>query len=367
LLIARASSTSWNARVAHLRDRLRPRTVAATYWVWTGLFLIGFLDQTPYSWFRPGIIKTLDDQARRYRADARFFSEIERALPPGSRVFCLPYIPFPEYPPVGKMAAYEEARGYIHTDTLVWSFGAMKGREADAWIQEITSKKTEEFLQRIVYRGFDGLLIDKRGFPTVTETNQAFTLIQEIDTLYERLLVTNKRNAHLPEIVHEDGQQFFLDLRPYRQALRALSPSVFDAKAREEQEWPAVIWLGGFYAPGFIGDEGFIRFGPPNGSACIINTSDRTRTFIMSMTLSPAGSGSFRMRLNGLIEDDFTLEKKSTDWDNRKDGVEKQYRFEVPPGRHSIQIRCTPPSDFIPSDSRKLCYTIKDFKLKELR
>jgi hypothetical protein len=146
-----------------------------------------------------------------------------------------------------------------------------------------------------------------------------------------------------------------------------VSPSLFDAKVQEEREWAAVIWLGRFYVIGMPGDEGYLRFGPPDASAWIINPTDRTRKFDLTMAFGPLSSGSFRMRLTGLVDDDFNLERKSTDWNPKKDGMERHYQFELPPGRHSIRIRCTPPPGFIPNDNREFCYSIKDFKFKEIR
>src|SRR5206468_6032912 len=98
--------------------------------------------------------------------------------------------PFPEFPPQYRMPTYEPARGYVHTRTLVWSYGAMKNRDADAWQREVAYEATahdapdagpvplpHEFLRRIVVRGFDGLLIDARGFPAVKGINQGHKLV----------------------------------------------------------------------------------------------------------------------------------------------------------------------------------------------
>src|SRR5580692_5879330 len=94
------------------------------------------------------------------------------------------------------------------------------------------------------------------------------------------------------------------------EGLRSVSPSLFDAKVQEEREWAAVIWLGRFYVIGMPGDEGYLRFGPPDASAWIINPTDRTRKFDLTMAFGPLSSGSFRMRLTGLVDDDFNLERK---------------------------------------------------------
>src|SRR5205814_1877567 len=129
------------------------------------------------------------------------------------------------------------------------SFGAIKGREAAAWQIEVASKEPVDLVEHVVYRGFDGLLVDTRGFPSTKEGNKGDAIIKKIKDKYAALVQarTGQRNAKLPLIPHDaDGRQVFLDLRPYRDELRALDPAYFEAKVREECEWVAVIWLNGF-------------------------------------------------------------------------------------------------------------------------
>lgn len=372
----RELSRKWRERIDHLRDRLRPRMVPIAMFVWMAVFLIGFLDETPYSWFKSEISHALQEQASRYRSDERFFGEIEKVMPAGTKVFCLPYLSFPESPPLHNLAAYEHIRGYLHTNTLLWSFGAMKGREADAWQQDVSFRTPEEVLQRIVCRGFEGLFIDTRGYPSSKNTNHANAIIREINKKYADLI--DRKGARLPEIIHEDGRQSFLDLRPYRDEWRLqIGPANFEAKVREEQEWVAVIWLGKYYVADPIphsrlsseesqsGETKPVRYAPPDASVWFINPSDRTRQFKIGMVLAPMSLGLFQMRLSGLVQEEFALDKKSPDWASKKEGIFKEYTIEVPPGRHPIHLHCTPPEHFIFNDFRKLCYSIGDFKMEE--
>jgi hypothetical protein len=370
LFPCRVVSGQVKERIDRWRNRLRARIVSVKWLVWGAVLVIGFLDQTPYSWFKSTIVKALDEQANRFQADSRFFAEIERTMPAGSTIFCLPYVQYPESPTVHKMSNYEPARGYLHTETLIWSYGAMKGREADAWQMDVSFRDTEELLQRIVYRGFDGLLIDKRGYPTQKDTNEAFEKITRINKIYSNLVEQRNpktRNAQLPEIRHEDGQQFFIDLRPYREEIRQANPLNYDAKVKEEREWAAVLWLGGFFVPERPGEVSYTRFGPPEADMWVINPSDRTRKFQVSMSFHAHGLGIFQMQLSGLVEDDFHIDRKSSDKDLRKESVEKRYQIEVPPGRHAIHFKCTPSPQFIPDDSRRLCYYMTDYKFEEQR
>src|SRR5205823_4216512 len=117
----------------------------------------------------------LREQADRFAADRKFFGEVEAGMPPGSRVCTLPYIPYPEYREyLNGMATYEHARGYLHTRSLLWGYGAMKNREADAWHRGLDAQpyktlraRAEDILDRVVYRGYDGLLVDTRGYAPV--------------------------------------------------------------------------------------------------------------------------------------------------------------------------------------------------------
>ncbi len=348
------------------------------YPAWGLLLIVGFFDQTPYSWFRSPITKSLDEQAKRFHADARFFAQIEEQMP-GGKVFCLPYMPFPEVPPLHKMEAYEHARGYVHTNTAVWSYGAIKGREADAWQGDVATPlhkgMLREMLLRLVAKGFDGLFVDGRGFPPSPgagpgkeppERSTAALLISEIQQIYATEL--GRAGARLPEITHESREQFFVDLRPYRELYAQKNPEAFREYETREREWVAVLWLGGFgTAETFVNPRNAeYRDGPQDARVWFINPADRTRKFRLTMKFGVSSSGPFLMNLSGLVSDDFPLNKEPGDWEKKQYTIDKGYEFELPPGHHAIRIRCTPPADFVFSDSRKMCYFIKEFRMTEI-
>jgi hypothetical protein len=345
-----------------LSTRVSARARRLKYPAWAVVFLLAFLDQTPFSWFKTGIIRTLGEQRDRFNADARFFGDIERTLTKNGegmpRVFCLPYCQFPETAPVYRMTNYDHIRGYIHTGTVRWSFGAIKGREEDVWQQEVSNLPADEFLRRIVFRGFDGLFIDKHGYATTKEGNRAVTLLANIQHLYASL--AGQPTARLPEITHEDREQFFVDLRPYRELLKQKlrPPFDYEAYAKAEQELPTIIWLSGFYTTtNEFGEFLSTRYGTPKGIAWFINPSDRTRTFTVSMRFSTDIPGTFQLKMTGLLADEFELVKKSP--------LVREFHVEVPPGRHRIQFRCTPPPSYIPTDIRRLCYEVSDIRIRE--
>lgn len=333
------------------------------YPVLAGLLVLGYLDETPWGWnpLNPSGMSAIDKFAERFEADRRFFRQIEQSMPPGSRVFCLPYSAFPESPAVYKMAAYEHARGYVLTDTLCWSFGAIKGRAADAWQKDVSfmaNRKPEEMLRRIVARGFDGVLIDGRGFPPAREVDRAAALIERFNNAYRALAWPRQDN--LPKVTHEDGRQFFLDLQPFRDAWREKEPAKFAEAARHEREWVAALWLAGFFVTDPADDGEWYVWGTPDAAAWLVNPADRARHFDLSFTIGVEADGPFEFTLSGLVCDSFALERPGS----ARFGEQKHYAIELPPGRSSVRIRCRPP-DYFSTDSRNLCYFIKDFKLTE--
>lgn len=346
--------------------------------------LVGLLDQTPFSWFKTQFVgKSLASEAERFYKDARFFARVEAMMPEGARVFNLPYMPFPEVEPLHRMFTYEPARGYLHTRALVWSYGAMKNRDADAWLQEVANEATaydrhdlfglslpHEFLRRVVVRGFDGLLIDTRGFPTVNHINQGHKLVLAIQEA-ARGLDPHKKLV-LPGIVHEDGEQVFLDLRPYRDALRAaLGPAEYDRQAQEERDQMTVTWLKGIHQHGWPGDENRMRWGTRSGTAVVNNPTDRTRTVRIDMRLGTDFRGVFHVTISGLIGDRIDVERPAVppgkDVIPANLGVLKSYVVPVPPGRHKIRFDCVPPPTYMPIDTQYDYFFIKNFSLVEMK
>ncbi|MDP2183254.1 MAG: hypothetical protein Q8K99_11885 [Actinomycetota bacterium] len=122
------------------------------------LVIVAVLDQTT-----PSMAIDFGGLSAAYENDDAFVAAVEASVPPGSMIFQLPYVPFPESPPVGGMPDYEHFKAYIHSKTLRWSYGAMRGRESDIWQRQVSSLPAAEFLAQIEARGFAGVWVDRRG------------------------------------------------------------------------------------------------------------------------------------------------------------------------------------------------------------
>jgi Dolichyl-phosphate-mannose-protein mannosyltransferase len=130
------------------------RTFAAVLVI---LLAIGTLDQTS-----PRMVPSYKPSAAQYHSDAEFVQAIERQLPSGASVFQLPYVSFPEAPPIGGMEDYDEFIGYLHSNNLRWSYGAMRGRPAD-WESVAVREPVERMLAEVSAIGFQGIYLDSFG------------------------------------------------------------------------------------------------------------------------------------------------------------------------------------------------------------
>jgi len=121
--------------------------------------LFGVLDQT--SGADVPRYAAIDKQ---FTSDARFVEAIERHVGERALVFQLPYMPFPEHPPLVDIDGYDHLRGYLHSSTLRWSHGGMKGREEGDWQMAVVDKPVPDLVADVRGRGFDAVYIDRFGY-----------------------------------------------------------------------------------------------------------------------------------------------------------------------------------------------------------
>ena len=149
--------------VGILIDRFTTRYLRANPWHGAGfcglILCIGLLDQ-----ISPQVIPNYVQNQADFVSDARFVASIETRMPAGAAIFQLPLMAYPESPPVNELGDYELFRGYLHSSTLRWSYGAIKGREASQWQRSVFALPFEMSMAQIRARGFSGIYLDRRGF-----------------------------------------------------------------------------------------------------------------------------------------------------------------------------------------------------------
>ncbi|MBQ7535763.1 MAG: hypothetical protein IJT43_09125 [Stomatobaculum sp.] len=124
------------------------------------LTLFGVFEQSPDILRNPA---GLEANGIRWAEDEYYIGKIEASLQPGDMIFQLPYLPYPEGGGRNQLPTYRLLNGYLHSDTLKWSFGAVKGRDVDQWIQSVSQMNGEEMVRTLIAAGFKGIYVDRSG------------------------------------------------------------------------------------------------------------------------------------------------------------------------------------------------------------
>lgn len=250
-------------------DALRRRFEAHAWPAWglgvllAGVLVLGWFDQTS-----PAAVPPYAAIEGQFRSDKDFVMAIEHRLPRGAAVFQLPYIPFPETPPQGRMMDYDEFRGYVHSSALRWSYGAMKGRPAD-WESELAGEPINRVLPAVAAAGFAGIYVDRFGYADNGVGIEAAIA----------------RMAGGAPILSADKRLAFFDLRPYAAALAGQRSSTSLAALRKATLEPVrAVWRAGFYPPE-ADATGMWRWAARRASVTLLNPSEHPRSIVFSATL----------------------------------------------------------------------------------
>ncbi len=296
-----------------------------TPWALAGLaavLVIGVFDQSSTL-----AIPTYTATGESWGSDSLFVSAIQRVLPPGSSVFELPYMPFPEVPPINLMQDYDPLRGYVHSSNLNWSYPVMAGRPAD-WDSQTVSLPTSTLVDGLIASGFRGLWIDHRGYQ-----DGGAQIIGEAQSL-----------LGAPPMNSPDGRFSFFDLRAYAQRLRTEASAAELSGLRTAILHPlAVTWGNGFYTPEPDGS----RWSLDAAVAIADNQLPVTRRAEFFSDVQTLAKGRFTLTVlapGGVVEH-FVIT-------NRRRAI--SFSFMLPPGPHTIQFTSGATARYAPGDTRQL-------------
>jgi phosphoglycerol transferase len=119
------------------------------------LIACAWIDQIPSRWV------ALQRPAEFHRQQ-EFFRRVQAELAPGSAVFELPYMYFPESP--NQAGSYALLVPYLHTTGLRWSFGEMRGRPADVWNEQASKLDGADLAAALAHAGFSAIYVERRGY-----------------------------------------------------------------------------------------------------------------------------------------------------------------------------------------------------------
>lgn len=138
-------------------------TLNASQFIWL-TFLLAVLAGGVYDETGSNTVPDYKSLAERFKNDGTFVGRIEKIMPEKAMIFQLPYIPFPEEPPLYGMGTYDHFRCYLHSKNLRWSYGAMKGRKTDEWQKAVSARPIKEMISELSAKGFKGICINKTGY-----------------------------------------------------------------------------------------------------------------------------------------------------------------------------------------------------------
>ena len=114
---------------------------------------------------REAEIASYQETAAEWDSDAAFVAKIEADVPEGSMIYELPYHPYPESGPELEMNDYDLMAPYLHSKSLRWSYGNMKGTASDSLARDIDKQPTIKLqVEAMKKAGFAGVYIDLRGY-----------------------------------------------------------------------------------------------------------------------------------------------------------------------------------------------------------
>lgn len=137
-----------------------------------------------------------------FDSDRQFVQSIEKAVPQGGSVYQLPYISFPEVPPLHNLMNYQMMAGVLQSKDLQWSFGGMKGRPGDLLYRALAKEPMERQLEVVYKLGFDGIYVDRRGYADNGEA-----IVNEISNLLHRAPLLQSDDSNLVFFKLENSTQ----------------------------------------------------------------------------------------------------------------------------------------------------------------
>jgi hypothetical protein len=70
-------------------------------------------------------------------------------------VFQLPYYVFPY------ASRYDQVKGFLHSDKLRWSYGAVQESSSDLWQRSVSNKPVPQMVQEVAGAGFAAVYINR--------------------------------------------------------------------------------------------------------------------------------------------------------------------------------------------------------------
>jgi phosphoglycerol transferase len=255
-------------------------------------------------------------------------------------IFQLPVVTFPENPRVQRLNDYELVKGYLHSTRLRWSYGAIKGRENDAWQRWVTAKPAPDFVETLALAGFAGVYVDRHGY-----ADNGAKLEADLAGVIGR-----------PPIVSNNDRLVFFDLAEHQRRLREQSPAGDWEARREAAQHPLLpVWQSGCSDVEGAAENNW-RWCGSEGQLYLVNNSRQAKR--VSVEMSFTAGGAARLHISSpFFTEQLSISQARTNF---------LRTITIPPGRHAVRFDCDGRQVLAPNDFRVLIFRVENFKLREI-
>ena len=133
--------------------------------------------------------------------DSDFFSKLDNAVEKDGMVYMLPYMRSFENGNCNNISDYDHLKGYLFTEDIKWSYGAVYGSPNDEWYFKTSNCVPDKLVRELVDLDFSGIYINLNGYDE-----------EEGKLLLKRLCeVSNCKNP----IQDTDGRRYYISLDNY--------------------------------------------------------------------------------------------------------------------------------------------------------
>jgi len=151
-----------DAAIRFATRRIRSTTVVRAVSIATGglLLVVGYVDQVT-----PVNVPNYAAAKAAFQQDEDMVTAIEEIVPADSMILQLPFRLFPESASDQGVWDTDQLLPYLHSDTLRWSGGGIKGRPASMWSSVAESElSTRAVVLSATAAGFGGVLFDRKSY-----------------------------------------------------------------------------------------------------------------------------------------------------------------------------------------------------------
>ncbi|KAF5083711.1 hypothetical protein DSECCO2_85120 [anaerobic digester metagenome] len=305
------------------------------------ILFVGLLDQTTQNYV-PNYNLTKQD----FFNHQQYIDSIEKIMPKNAMIYQLPYVPYMGW---GKgserLPLYEKAIPYLHSTNLRWSYGAMINRKGDLWQRAISELPIEEQVREISYMGFNGILIDSKGY-----------FESEKPTINNLSIILGSE-----PIISSDQRFLFYNMSNYNSNLKnKLGIEQFE-KIQNQKLNPPMIrlkWEGKFSIPE-LSDNREWRWCGNNGVLLITNPMNESVNASLETNFFTGHKELSQVIINYIFSDS----NDNDIVDLNSSGSYYKRNIQIPPEGLMIEFKCDAEKIIVPGDNRELVFFLENFRL----